>query len=588
MMYIIRTSSYVSIQWKYLFALRVIDNTETSDKSLILLETCAFWLFWFPKFCELETLDCSEYLFILIYSVRKNIGVIYNRRFAMTTYVIGIDLGTTHSCVGVEQYGKVVIIANELGFKTTPSCVAFNSKEVLVGHPAKWQAAQNPENTIYDMKRLIGRNFDDETVQTDIKSWPFKVISDDGRPKVMVQRNNIDKILSPEDISAMILTKMKHTAEAYLDTSVKKAVITVPAFFSESQRKATLKAAQIAGLEVVRLVNEPTAAAIAYVTMKRISGTILVFDLGGGTLDVSIVTVTDMNCRVRATYGNTHFGGQDFTNNLLKHMMNICKNKYKKDITHNKSAIARLMRECEDAKTKLSFVSQVKIFVDCLVDGMDFCENITAAKFNEINSDLFNATLESVTGAIESAGLAKEEIAKVIMVGGSSRIPKLQSLLKHFFDKEVWTSINPDEAIAYGATVFAAAACSGVNITDRNDLTIQDIIPMSLGIGTHEGFKEYSVVIPKNSIIPISKIRRYGTHYDYQTKVTFPVFEGEAPHTKDNIFLDKFSICEVPPRPRGEEKFDVTFRIDMNGILRITAENVSTGTEVSITSTRRF
>ncbi|GJQ73583.1 putative synaptonemal complex disassembly [Trypoxylus dichotomus] len=506
----------------------------------------------------------------------------------MTTHVIGIDLGTTHSCVGVYQYGKVEIIANDHGFKTTPSWVSFNAEQELVGHPAKYQASHNPENTIYDIKRLIGRLYDDETVQTDIKTWPFKVISDDGLPKVLVQRYNIDTVLSPEEISAMILTKMKHTAEAYLETSIEKAVITVPAFFSDSQRKATLKAGEMAGLEVARLVNEPTAAAIAYVTIKEeVRGTVLVYDLGGGTLDVSILTVTDTYCRVRATFGNTHLGGQDFSNNLLKHMINICRNKYKKDITHNKRAIIRLMRECEEAKTKLSFVSQVNIYVDCLVDGMDFCENITTAKFNEINSDLFDATLQSVTGAIESAGLSKEEIDKIIMVGGSSRIPKLQSLLQQFFDKDVWTSINPDEAIAYGATVFAAV-CSGVDIKDKSNLIIQDIIPMSLGIGMEEDHKVYSIVIPKNSAIPISNIEQYYTLYDNQTEVGFLVYEGDAPQTKDNIFLDEFSIKGVPPRPRGEEMFDVTFTVDINGILKITARNISTGNEAGVTTVRKF
>ncbi|GJQ79515.1 hypothetical protein Trydic_g8792 [Trypoxylus dichotomus] len=441
---------------------------------------------------------------------------------------------------------------------------------------------------INDMKRLMGHHFDDETVQTDIRSWPFKVISDNGHPKVTVRRNNIDTILSPEDISAMILTKMKHTAEAYLETSVKKAVITVPAFFSESQRKATLEAGQMAGLEVTRLLNEPTAAAIAYATIKEeMRGTVLVYDLGGGTLDVSILTVTDTHCKVRATYGSTHLGGQDFSNNLLKHMINICRNKYKKDITQNKRAITRLMRECEDAKTKLSFVSQVKIHVDCLIDGIDFCENITAAKFNEINSDLFNATLESVTGAIESSGLAKEEIDKVIMVGGSSRIPKLQSLLQQFFDKGVYMSINPEEAIAQGATIFAAA-CNGINIGDKSNLIIQDIIPLSLGIGTEEDFKVYSVGISKKSAISISKVRQYVTHDDNETVVTIPVYEGEAPQTKDNTLLDKFSIYDVPSRPKGEEKFDVTFTVDINGVLRVTAKHISTGNEKSITSVRKY
>lgn len=506
----------------------------------------------------------------------------------MDSHIIGIDLGTTYSCVGVYQYGKVEIIANDHGFKTTPSWVAFNEEEQVVGHPAKYQASQNPENTIYDMKRLLGRLYNDQTVQADIKNWPFKIICDDGLPKVVIRRSGIDTALNPEEISAMVLTKMKQTAEAYLETSVNKAVITVPAFFSDSQRKATLEAAQKAGLEVMRLLNEPTAAAIAYATIKEdMRGTILVYDLGGGTLDVSILTVTDAYYRVRATHGNTHLGGQDFSNNLLKYMMGVCKEKYKKDITHNKRAISRLMQECEDAKNKLSFAVQVKISVDCLVDGIDFCESITRAKFNEINLDIFKATLESVTGAITSAEITKEEIDKIIMVGGSSRIPKLQSLLQQYFNKEAYTSINPDEAIAYGATVFAAL-CGGVDVRDKSNLIIQDIIPMSLGIGTEEDYEVYSIVIARNSTIPVSKVRQYYTLHDNQTTVTFPVYEGEAPETKNNIFLEKFSINDVPPRPKGQEKFDVTFTIDTNGILRITGRNISTGNEVSIISVRKF
>ncbi|KAI4456466.1 heat shock protein 70kda [Holotrichia oblita] len=507
----------------------------------------------------------------------------------MASHAIGIDLGTTHSCVGVYQFGKVEIIANDHGFKTTPSCVAFNDEEQLVGHPATYQASDNAANTIYDMKRLIGRRYNDESVQSDIKNWPFNVISDDGFPKVTINTNGTETTFTPEDISAMVLRKMKSTAEAYLESSVDKAVITVPAYFTDYQRQATLEAGRMAGLNVMRILNEPTAAAIAYAVIKEdMRGTVLIYDLGGGTLDISIVNVTDTHCVVKATHGNTHLGGEDFSNNILEYMIGICKNKYKKDISNNKRAIVRLRQQCEDAKIKLSFTQQVKVCVDCLIDGVDFNETITRPKFNELNLNVFKSTLEPVKEALRCAQIDKSDVNKVIMVGGSSRIPKLKNLLQQFFDgKEIHTSINPDEAIAYGASIYAAV-CSGVNIRDRSNLIIQDIIPMSLGIGTEENFETYSVVIKKNAAIPSSSVKQFYTLHDNQTAVAFPVYEGEAANTKENIFLGKFTINGVPAAPKGQEKFDVTFSIDINGVLKVTARNLSTGNEAGIITDRKF
>ncbi|KAI4456468.1 heat shock protein 70kda [Holotrichia oblita] len=440
-----------------------------------------------------------------------------------------------------------------------------------------------------NMKRLIGRRYNDESVQSDMKNWPFNVISDDGFPKVTINTNGTETTFTPEDISAMVLRKMKSTAEAYLESSVDKAVITVPAYFTDYQRQATLEAGRMAGLNVMRILNEPTAAAIAYAVIKEdMRGTVLIYDLGGGTLDISIVNVTDTHCVVKATHGNTHLGGEDFSNNILEYMIGICKNKYKKDISNNKRAIVRLRQQCEDAKIKLSFTQQVKVCVDCLIDGIDFNEIITRPKFNELNLNVFKSTLEPVKEALRCAEIDKSDVNKVIMVGGSSRIPKLKNLLQQFFDgKEIHTSINPDEAIAYGASIYAAV-CSGVNIRDRSNLIIQDIIPMSLGIGTEENFETYSVVIKKNAAIPSSSVKQFYTLHDNQTSVAFPVYEGEAANTKENIFLGKFTINGVPAAPKGQEKFDVTFSIDINGVLKVTARNLSTGNEAGIITDRKF
>ncbi|KAI4456472.1 heat shock protein 70kda [Holotrichia oblita] len=430
----------------------------------------------------------------------------------MTSYAIGIDLGTTHSCVGIYQFDKVEIIANDHGSRTTPSCVAFTDEKVFVGEPAMDIALYDPENTIYDMKRLIGRRYADESVQSDIKTWPFNVISDNGFPKVTINTNGTKQIFKPEDISAMMLRKIKITAETYLESSVEKAVITVPAYFTDYQRQATLEAAKMADLDVLRIVNEPTAAALGYAVIKEdMRGTVLVYDLGGGTLDISIITITDTHCVfVKGTHGNTHLGGEDFSNNILEYMIGICKNKYKKDIRNNKRAIARLRHQCENAKKKLSFADEVTIFIDCLIDGTDFKETLTSAKFNDLNYDAFKSTLEPVKKALKSAQIDKYDVDKIIMVGGSSRIPKLKNLLQQFFDgKEVHTSINPDEAIAYGASIYAAI-CNGVNIRDKSNIIIEDITPMSLGIQIKD--EMFSVIIKRMLPFHVHLSRDIGRH----------------------------------------------------------------------------
>ncbi|KAI4456464.1 heat shock protein 70kda [Holotrichia oblita] len=439
------------------------------------------------------------------------------------------------------------------------------------------------------MKRLIGRRYADECVQSDIKTWPFNVISDNGLPKVAINTNDTETTFTPEDISAMVLKKMKSTAEAYLESSVDKAVITVPAYFTDYQRQATLEAGRMAGLNVMRILNEPTAAAIAYAVIKEdMRGTVLIYDLGGGTLDISIVNLTDTHCTVKATHGNTHLGGEDFSNNILEYMIGICKNKYKKDVRNNKRAMARLRYHCESAKKKLSFANNVNIFIDGLIDGIDFNEVLTRPKFNELNSDIFKSTLEPLQEALRYSQIDKNKVDKIIMVGGSSRIPKLKNLLQQFFNgKEVHTSINPDEAIAYGASIYAAVR-NGVNIRDKSNIIIKDITPMSLGIETADDIETFSAVIKKYTSIPSSAVRRYGTADDNQTMATFTVYEGEATNAKENNFLGRFTIHDIPPRPKGQELFDVIFSININGVLKVSAINLSTGIGKSITIDRKF
>ncbi|XP_078151956.1 heat shock cognate 70 kDa protein-like [Carex rostrata] len=508
-----------------------------------------------------------------------------------TSPAIGIDLGTTYSCVGVWQNNRVEIIPNDQGNRTTPSYVAFKETERLIGDAAKNEATRNPTNTVFAIKRLIGRSYSNECVQSDKKHWPFKVIKGNGdRPNIIVDYQGKEKQFAAEEISAMILTKMKEVAEEFLGCTVKDAVVTVPAYFNDAQRQATKDAGLIAGLNVMRIMDESTAAAVAYGfdtndVNSPVKKNVLIFDLGGGTFDVSLLSISNSVIEVKATAGDTHLGGEDFDNRMVNHLVEEFTRKQRKDINNNPRALRRLKTACEQAKRILSTTTQTAVSLDCLYEGTDFYSTITRARFEELNMDLFNKSIEIVARCHEDAGIDKDNIDVVVLVGGSTRIPIVQQLLKNYFcGKKLCKSIHPDEAVAYGAAVHAANL-SGQGTEEIKSLVLIDVAPLSLGINLKGDIT--LVIIPRNTPVPTHKSVEVITSSDFQYEVPIAIYEGERVRSKDNNLLGWFSLSGIHPAPRGETKMNVTFKIDSDGILHVSAEEPVSGTKKQITLINR-